>query len=934
MTTESPADTRKFFAPEVVQTSEMDCGPAALKCLLEGYGIPVNYGRLREACQTDVDGTSIDTIEDLAVQLGLEAEQVMLPVDYLLMPEAEALPAIVVVVLPNGMTHFLVVWARHGSFLQVMDPATGRRWPIWRKFLNEVYLHRFPVPAQAWREWAGTPGFLSPLRRRFSDLAINAELSERLILNALGDPGWRSLAALDATARMLDALVRSGGLDRGDEAGRLLEQFYRLAKQHPEAGAVPQATTAGAPFDSGALNVPESYWSVLPLPQPEEGQEPEQLLLIGAVLIRIIGRRELAAPEAAGLAEALPGLAPDLQAALAEPAYRPEREIWKALREDGLLTPSVLAVALALATMTVLLEALLFQGVIQIGQSLTSAWQRIAAFGILLLFVAVPLLLEYPIASTVQRMGRRLETRLRIALLEKIPRLGDRYFHSRLTSDMSQRAHDLRSLRFLPALGVSLIRTAFQLILTTIGVIWLDPVNAPLAILGTAFFVGLTFLTRPILEEQDLRLRTQTGALSRFYLDALLGLVPAKTHGAERSLRRQHESQLLEWIHSGREYYALANYVRAFGALLYSGFAILMVMNYISKGGEPGEILLLFYWTLSLPSLGQSLAIMMQQYPMQRNRVLRLLEPLSAPDEETAWAQTAQPERQAAPEANGSGPVGIRMENVLLQLGGHTILEDIDLEIQSGEHVAVVGPSGAGKSSLVGLLLGWHRPVSGQIRIDGEILDGKNLPRLRRETAWVDPAVRLWNRSLYDNLRYGGERGSGSTLAAALKESNLLEVVERLPEGMKTELGEGGGLVSGGEGQRVRLGRALLRSNCRLAILDEPFRGLDRTHRRELLRQARQHWQDATLICITHDMSETLAFPRVLVIENGRVVEDGDPGELNSRPDSRYHELLEAEQAVRQGLWESTQWKRFSLEGGKLYEQDPGAIPGEQPPVL
>jgi ATP-binding cassette subfamily B protein len=86
----------------------MDCGPAALKCLLEDFGIPVSYGRLREACQTDVDGTSIDTLEDVAVQLGLEAEQIMVPVDHLLLPEAQSLPALVVVRLPNGNTHFVV----------------------------------------------------------------------------------------------------------------------------------------------------------------------------------------------------------------------------------------------------------------------------------------------------------------------------------------------------------------------------------------------------------------------------------------------------------------------------------------------------------------------------------------------------------------------------------------------------------------------------------------------------------------------------------------------------------------------------------------------------------------------------------------------------------------------------------------------------------
>ena len=78
----------RLLIPEVVQTSAMDCGPASLKCLLEGFGISVSYGRLREACQTDVDGTSIDTMEEVAVQLGLDAEQVMIPTDHVLLPDA------------------------------------------------------------------------------------------------------------------------------------------------------------------------------------------------------------------------------------------------------------------------------------------------------------------------------------------------------------------------------------------------------------------------------------------------------------------------------------------------------------------------------------------------------------------------------------------------------------------------------------------------------------------------------------------------------------------------------------------------------------------------------------------------------------------------------------------------------------------------------
>src|SRR6266581_3898407 len=110
MITPSNSSRRRFLAPEVVQSSAMDCGPATLKCLLEGFGVPVSYGRLREACQTDVDGTSIDTMEEVALQLGLDAEQIMAPADFVLLPEAKALPGIVVVRNPNGATHFVVAW--------------------------------------------------------------------------------------------------------------------------------------------------------------------------------------------------------------------------------------------------------------------------------------------------------------------------------------------------------------------------------------------------------------------------------------------------------------------------------------------------------------------------------------------------------------------------------------------------------------------------------------------------------------------------------------------------------------------------------------------------------------------------------------------------------------------------------------------------------
>ena len=131
-------------------------------------------------------------------------------------------------------------------------------------------------------------------------------------------------------------------------------------------------------------------------------------------------------------------------------------------------------------------------------------------------------------------------------------------------------------------------------------------------------------------------------------------------------------------------------------------------------------------------------------------------------------------------------------------------------------------------------------------------------------------------------------------------------------------LGEGGGLVSGGEGQRVRLGRAMLRRDARLLILDEPFRGLDRAHRRALLARVRRTFHAATVLCVTHDVGETLSFARVLVVSGGRVVEDGAPADLAERPGSRYRALLDAETAVREGLWSDAAWRRLTLREGRL----------------
>src|SRR2546428_5537945 len=113
----------------------------------------------------------------------------------------------------------------------------------------------------------------------------------------------------------------------------------------------------------------------------------------------------------------------------------------------------------------------------------------------------------------------------------------------------------------------------------------------------------------------------------------------------------------------------------------------------------------------------------------------------------------------------------------------------------------------------------------------------------------------------------------------------------------------------------------MLRSPIRLVILDEPFTGLEREIRRRLLARVRKQWAEATLLCVTHDVSDTKAFDRVLVLERGRVIEDGEPTRLSEQLNSRYHALLEAEEALREGSWSSGRWRRLWLDNGQLADQ-------------
>jgi hypothetical protein len=349
---------------------------------------------------------------------------------------------------------------------------------------------------------------------------------------AADSPDWQSFATLDAAVRMLSPVAQSGGLRGSRTAARVLARCFE---------------NAVAKRDDVFQAIPPAYWSVLPAGADEAGEQ--QLVFQGAVAVRVRRRRKVLrkflgeiAPEPAGAPPS------DINATLSTPSARPLRHIFKVMRADGLLTPAAVFGGLALSTCAVLFEALLYRTFVDLSRFVAIPQQRQIAVAILAAFFIGLLILDLCITRDILRLGRNLEIRLRTHILEKLPRLADHYLSSRLISDLAERAHSIQEIRGVPAIGTQLMLRVFELVLTTAGIIWLDPRTLLPAITCAVAAVTLPFLVQPIAAERDLRFRTHSGALCRFYFDALRGLMPVWTHLADRALRTEHESLLVNWL--------------------------------------------------------------------------------------------------------------------------------------------------------------------------------------------------------------------------------------------------------------------------------------------------------------------------------------------------------------------------------------------------
>lgn len=208
-------------------------------------------------------------------------------------------------------------------------------------------------------------------------------------------------------------------------------------------------------------------------------------------------------------------------------------------------------------------------------------------------------------------------------------------------------------------------------------------------------------------------------------------------------------------------------------------------------------------------------------------------------------------------------------------------LEDFSLEVQPGEMIAVVGESGSGKTTMMSLVVGFRRPTSGRILLDGRDMETLDLRQYRKFIAVVPQQTHLFSGSLRENITYGLPDVKDEDLQRVIDMAQLRDVVNRLPTGLDALIGEGGAKLSGGQRQRVAIARALIR-NPRVIILDEATSSLDVKSERLLQQAIEEMVKGRTTFIVAHRLSTIRNATRIVVMRESRCVEIGRPSDLNA----------------------------------------------------
>ncbi|WP_109030735.1 NHLP bacteriocin export ABC transporter permease/ATPase subunit [Streptomyces rubrogriseus] len=483
---------------------------------------------------------------------------------------------------------------------------------------------------------------------------------------------------------------------------------------------------------------------------------------------------------------------------------------------------------------------------------------------------------------TILRLEGRIEATLQPAVWDRLLRLPTKFFTERSTGELASAAMGISAIRRLLAGVGPTVAQSVTVGAMNLGLLLWYSVPMAFAAIGMLVVVAGVFLGLGLWQVRwQRRLVKLTNKLNNQAFQTLRGLPKLRVAAAENYA---YAAWAERFAHS-RELQQRAGRIKNLNAVLGAVYLPLctLLMFMLLAGPARGSMSAAEFLTFNA-SVTMLLTSVTQLTGAFVSGVAAL--PLF---EEIRPVLDATPEVRTASTRPGplSGAIEARRLSFRYTDDGPLVLDDVSFEVRPGEFVAVVGPSGCGKSTLLRLLIGFDRPLSGSVLYDGQDLAALDQSAVRRQCGVVLQHAQPFTGSILDVI-CGTEAYTPEEAMAAARMAGLAEDIERMPMGLHTIV-SGSGAVSGGQRQRLMIAQALIR-RPRILFFDEATSALDNETQRTVIESTKA--LNATRIVIAHRLSTVLDADRVIVMEDGRVAQQGPPARLLADTGGRLHELV------------------------------------------
>ncbi|MET9381658.1 NHLP bacteriocin export ABC transporter permease/ATPase subunit [Streptomyces sp. NPDC002928] len=483
---------------------------------------------------------------------------------------------------------------------------------------------------------------------------------------------------------------------------------------------------------------------------------------------------------------------------------------------------------------------------------------------------------------TILRLEGRIEATLQPAVWDRLLRLPTKFFTERSTGELASAAMGISAIRrLLAGVGPS-VAQAVTVGAMNLGLLLWYSVPMALAAVGMLVVIAAVFLGLGLWQVRwQRRLVVLSNKLNNQAFQTLRGLPKLRVAAAENYAYAAWASEFARSRELQQRLGRIKNLNAVLGAVYLPVCSLLMFM--LLAGPARGSLSAAEFLTFNT-SVTMLLTSVTQLTGAFVSAVAAL--PLF---EEIKPVLDATPEVRTASTRPGplSGAIEARRLSFRYSDDGPLVLDDVSFEVRPGEFVAVVGPSGCGKSTLLRLLIGFDRPVSGSVLYDGQDLAALDQSAVRRQCGVVLQHAQPFTGSILDVI-CGTEPYTPEEAMAAAEMAGLAEDIKRMPMGLHTIVA-GSGAVSGGQRQRLMIAQALIR-RPRILFFDEATSALDNETQRMVIESTKA--LNATRIVIAHRLSTVLDADRVIVMENGKVAQQGPPAQLLADTGGRLHELV------------------------------------------